>query len=226
MIAQPFTVMPHMEQSQLLLYECSDRIVLPRTYIDSMSIAENDLLMLSNIRNQSVYGTVFGAHSGDDSHLFIPSWMIYSLDLLHPIQISHLAKHRCSALQIKPHSCRFRNHPNFIELLNRAIQLHRSLTKGTRIPLLINDEIEYLFIENALPSEHSTFFVHNCGGVDIQILKAFETEEPSPTYLFKGPILQNPMTFIGRGYVLGGAPPLTTPQEAAAAAARKRMNKK
>jgi hypothetical protein len=188
-----------------------------------MSISLNDLLMLTNSRNQSVYGTVFGTHEGNATTLYIPSWMTFLLDILDPIQIGHVQKKRCTVLQLKPHSESFRKNPHFLRLLNQALFEHRSVTKGSRIPLYVENEITYLTIENMLPSDLTTCFLHNCGKVDIQILDALDAEPPPPSFLYKPGSTPAPFAFIGKGRMVGGMiPTRVPPQKAAAEAAKKR----
>lgn len=224
MRAQPFTCLSSIPSDQLPTYEFSDRIVLPELYLRTMSYAENDLVMLSNKLDQSVCGTVYGTHNGNAAAIYIPSWMMLRLDHLDFLSVSQLPKRHCSAIQIKPHSDTFRKHPDFLKLLNKAIVNYHSLTKGHKLPLFVEGTVEYVTIENFLPSLHNTYFVYNCGRVDIQVLDSLETEPPPKSFLYKGAVKQEPMTFIGRGHTLGGTIDHSIPSSKAAAdAARKRL---
>lgn len=222
---QPFTCLTTISGDQVIKYECSDRIVLSQSYCDELFFKENDLLLLTNSRNQSVCGTLFATHNGSSTFLYAPSWMIYKLDVLDSITVSHLPKKTCTAIQIKPHSTTFKNHPHFMALLNLAIVNYRSLTKGHRIPLSIGSGIEYITIENLLPSTHETCFVFNCGLIDVQVIDSLDSEAPPPSYLYMPHSSSNvPFAFIGRGYPVGGhINNRLTPMQAAAIAARRRV---
>jgi hypothetical protein len=116
----------------------------------------------------------------------------------------------------------------FLRQLNKTITNYRSLTKNTRIPLLVDGALEFLTIESFLPSAHETFFVFGCGAVDIQILECVELEKRKVDFLYKPDDSDTPrIAFVGRGFTVGGVmDPTLTPQQAAAAAARRRAGKK
>jgi hypothetical protein len=178
--------------------------------------------MFTNTRNQSFYGTLFGKHKEDAYLIFVPSWIFFSSDLLEPFTITQAHKKSCTALQLKPHSKSFKANPRFLALLNEAIINYRSLMNGAKIPLLVNGGVEYLTIESMLPSNLKACFVHNAGKVDIQILESIECEEVL-RFLFNKQA-PRPITFIGKGYTVGGhQDPSLSLQEAAANAARLRM---
>ncbi len=199
----PYSFFPGLDAVQLLLHECSDRLLLPQSYADESNVRIEDVLMLTNIYNQSVCGTVYGTHDQGPSVIFAPSWMTYRLDVLEPLTISHVAKIPPVGLRIRPHSETFASNPDFIRLLNGAISNYKSLTKNTRISLLINRQIEYLTIDDIFPSKQK------------------------PEYLFKSPLKEEDykFAFFGTGCVLGGAAvdPSVEPMQAAAAAARRRF---
>ncbi len=224
---QPFPLLTIIGAEELPSYECSDRILLPKGIFEAHSYAVNDLLAVTNTRQQSVFGTLFGIHSLNSSIIYAPSWMTLELDLLDKISISHIPKRQCTAIQIKPHSETFAKNDNYMGLLNQAIINYRSLTQNTRIPLLINGSIEYVTIEQMLPSSFKTFFVFGCGSVKIQTLPSYESEKKVANFLYdpRKSIVQ-PIAFIGKGDLCGGElNSEITPQQAAAAAARDRMKK-
>jgi len=224
MIIQPFPILTTLSAEELPSYECSDRIIIPKTFYDSKGYAPNDLLYLSNKHNQSITGTLFGTQESATETIYAPSWMLSRMDLLDNIIVAHAPKYRCKAMQLKPHSQVFAKRPDFLLQLNKAIINYRSLTKKTRIPLLVNGTLEFLTIESFSPSQHETFFVYGCGAVDIQIMESVECEKRKVSYLY---LPNEPEThhiaFVGRGFTVGGVQPSISPQEAAAAAARKRL---
>lgn len=222
---QPFSFLKTLSKEELPSFECSDRIVFPKLFYETMGFAENDLIILHNKRNQSITGTLFGIQDISPNTIFVPTWMIQHMSLLDNIVVAHATKHRCITIQLKPHSQTFSKRPDFVPQLNKAIMNYRSLTKKTRIPLLIEDNLEFLTIEAILPSKHETFFVYGCGSVNIQILECVECEKSKLTYLFSSKEFDNPpIAFVGKGYTCGGVMDLMlTPAEAATKAARRRM---
>jgi hypothetical protein len=219
MRAQPFSCFAGIEKDMLPQYECSDRIVLPTTYSVETAIAKNDLLILTNTRNQSVYGTVYGTHDLNPAVLYVPSWMFHLLDLIEPIQIAHTLFKQCTALQIKPHAKAFQKNPEFVNLLKKALYNYRSVVRGVRIPLLIEGEIEYLTIEDMIPSDVDVSLL---GDMDVLVLDAYESDAPPLSFLHAPKRVKIPFSFIGRAQKVGGEPVELTPQMAVAEAAKKR----
>jgi hypothetical protein len=199
--------------------------MLPKSYSDAAAIRENDLLDISNARDQSFSGTMFGTHAEDDTTIYVPTWLFSRLDLCDKITVSHLQKKRCSAIQIKPHSSAFAKRGDFLRALNMGLFYHKSIGRGSRIPLYVCDHVEYITIENMIPSSLQTFFLFDCGDVDVQILPALDSEKIECKYLYKSKKKKGPMVFFGTGRMLGIIDPTSTvtPREAAAAAARRRM---
>jgi hypothetical protein len=225
MHVQPFHCYHVIERDKIQEYECSDRIILPLSYCIEMSINANDLLMLFDTCKKSVCGTVFGMHKLDPKIIYIPSWMALSLDVLE-VQIAHVPKRRCTALRVRPHSSSFKSNPEFARLLNSAIQSHRSVTTGTKIPLLVEGRVEYLTIEEMLPSSLLTGFIYNCGELDVLLSDSPEPPPAPPRFLYKSaPGCEvTPFAFTGRGRMVGGKLfTKDTPQKAAADAALKRF---
>jgi hypothetical protein len=224
MIVQPFTLCKTISTNELPYFECSDRIMLPKSYYDATGIQENDLLNISNERDQSFSGTMYGAHTENDTIIYVPSWLFSRLDIYDKISISHLQKKRCSAIQIKPHSSAFAKRADFFRALNMGLFYHRSVERGSRIPLFVRDHVEYITIENAIPSDIQTFFMYDCGDIDVQILPALDSEKAESKYLYKSTKKKGPIVFFGTGFVLGGTNPTPmTLMEATAAAAKRRM---
>jgi hypothetical protein len=221
-----YLFLPGLDQIQLLLHECSDRLLVSQTYAAESNIKIDDVLMLTNIYNQFVCGTVYGTHLQGPALIFAPSWMTHNLDLLDPITVYHIAKIPPTGLRIRPHSETFASNPDFIKLVNGAISNYKSLSKNTRIMLLINGQVEYLTIDDIFPVKCNTCFVHNCGKVDIKILGTAPPKKENLEYLFKSPVQEDyKFAFFGIGHILGGvaADPTIEPFQAAADAARRRF---
>ena len=58
MNALSYAFFPTMPQAEIAIFECSDRIVVPKAVAESHALSDNDLLMISNVRGQAVYGTL------------------------------------------------------------------------------------------------------------------------------------------------------------------------
>ena len=227
MRVQPFTSFTSIKSEELLDYECSDRIVLPRSFKDGLEYEIDDLLLLINHRKQTIHGTVFQIHDVDDTTLYIPTWMFAKFDIIENIIISQAPKKTCRAIQIKPHSSAFVKNNNCVFLINRAIIKYGSLTQFTRIPLHIDGMVQYVSIDLLFPEQNKTCFVHNCGAVQLQIIDSYETEAEPSVYFLNTKEKNVRIPFTGRGYMLkdGSTVPTVNPIFRAAEAARERMKK-
>jgi hypothetical protein len=206
--------------------ECSDRIILPKSFQEALDYKEFDLLLLTDIRKKQVHGTVYGVQDTDDLTLYIPTWMCLKLDILENITVAQAPRRGCKQIQIKPHTLRFAKDVNFIKKLNDGLLNYGSLTQFTTIPLFVDDEIFFVTVELLFPESVKTCFLHNCGSVQLHTLTPLESEDAPLTYLMNVKNAEGRIPFTGRGFTLGGS--TDAPQDAvyaAATAARKRLCK-
>jgi hypothetical protein len=190
------------------------------------------LLTISNNRDQAISGTLFETQDETNDTIFVPSWMFYKLGEVSPIHVTQVIKHKCTAIQIRPHSKGFAARPDFVPSLNKAILHYHSLNQSTKIPLYIDGTVEFVTIENMLPSNIQTFFVFNSGNISLHILPVEEPEKDKYVpFLYSKPSSATarerfPFAFLGSGHVLGGtsgSSPLSgNAQQDAALAARDR----
>lgn len=225
MRAQPFSACAFLPQDQRLVYECSDRILLPKAYCESFKFNANDLLELSNFFEEKRYGTLFETYTQEYTAVFMPSWMFFSLSQIEPISIGLCRKSRCTAIRLRPDSFTFQSRPDFLEILNSAIQSYSCLTKNTRIPLHVEDQMEFITIEGFLPSSESCAFVQNCGAIDVQVADARSVETPKSFIYKSNKETFYPFAFLGEAHRIGGDSPADL-ATAVATAARKRAGLK
>ena len=224
---QPFSTCRIIEPSHLINLECSDHILIPLTFQQALDYKQYDLLLLTDVRGKSIHGTLFGGHECDDLTVYVPMWMFLHLDIPSHITISQAPKRECRMLQVKPHHAAFSKRPDYIQKLNAALMNYGSLTQFTKIPLLIDDEVQFVTIELLFPEKYKTCFLRECGTVQLQTLPPLELEEVPPAYLLNttGTMLRIP--FTGRGYMVGPATETSlsvlSAGEAAATAARARF---
>lgn len=219
MRVQPFSVCSIVEKNYLISLECSDRILIPRSFQQALEYKQYDLLLLTDVRGKSIHGTLFGVHECDDLTLYVPTWLFHQLDVPSHITVSQAPKRVCRMIQVKPHLVAFSKRPDYIAKLNAALMNYGSLTQFTKIPLQVDSEIQYATIELIFPEKNKTCFIHNCGSIQLQTLPPLETEEAPPAYLLntKEPLSRIP--FTGRGFLLGPSNAALSDADAAAAAA-------
>lgn len=220
---QPLSVCRIVEPSQLIGLECSDHILIPRTFQQALEYKQYDLLLLTDVRGKSIHATLFGVHECDDLTLYVPTWMFLQIEIPSHITVSQAPKRTCSSIQVKPHLAAFSKRPDYIQKLNAALMNYGSLTQFTKIPLHIDDEIQFVTIELMFPEKYKTCFLWNCGTVQLQTLSPLEHEEAPPAYLLNTKEPDTRIPFTGRGFVLGGVAPPENAGDAAATAARTRL---
>ena len=224
MKAQPFSVFPLLTPEQRIDYECSDRILLPKDYFDALEFQMNDMVLLSNDQGECVYGTIRGTYVADDNVLYMPSWMFYRLSTVEPIHISICLKSKCTAIQIRPENSPAYARPDYLEQLNNAIVLYHSLMVGVKIPINLNGSIEYITIEEFLPSVLKYAHVYDAGAIHIVLLGPMRIKKPMFLYKSGGKETSSPFTFIGKGAILGGSDPPPSLGTAIRDATRRRYN--
>ena len=224
MKAQPFSVFPLLTPEQRIDYECSDRILLPKDYFDALEFQMNDMLLLSNDRGECVYGSVRGTHVANGNILYMPSWMFYRLSSVEPIHIAICGKSKCTAIQIRPENSPAYARSDYLEQLNSAIVLYHSLMVGVKMPINLNGSIEYITIEELLPSSLKCAHVYDTGPIDIVLLPPMRIQKPMFLDKSGGKEPPSPLAFVGKGAVLGGSDSPPSLGTAIRDAARRRYN--
>jgi hypothetical protein len=225
MRASAFAFYPDFDVDQRITHECSDRVFLPQAYFYENSMQENDVLMVTSPLDKSVFCTIHSIHNYEADMIYLPSWMIFELEILENLSISTAPKKYAKGLCLRPHSAAFAKRGDFVEKLNAGILNYKCLAKYSKIPLNIDGRIEFLTIDDITPPTLTTCFVYNCGKINIKITSAKELEKDSLTYLFHKPKENRfKFAFLGTGHLLGGTTDTSLPPIAAAAnAARKRF---
>jgi hypothetical protein len=194
------------------------------------------ILVITNEYEQSITGTVYGTHTLDDTTIYVPSWMHASLHVHSGLRVKQIAPRSCVCIRMRPYSERFMDGDGALEKFNNALLNYKTLTRHTRI-LLNLDPPQYVKVDGFVPEKGNTFYVYNCGNVELVLLKPRSREQRErPRFLFSPASSRDEsevFAFCGASHVLGtaaggaGAADATTttitPVEAAAAAARRRL---
>lgn len=223
---QPIVCFPEIDNAAIVFFECSDRFLFPKTYFEGLGYTPHTLVTIANVRRQEIIGAIFGVHEFDDVTIYVPSWLFSKMDIHENVEIGSITKKKCHVIQIKPHNSAFVRNPDFLKLVQLGLTQYFSLTQNTRIPLKVNDSIEYITIALMLPEQNKTCFIYNSGNVSLQILDPLETEEAPLEYLYNTSSSRALVPFPGAGHALGSPCPKTSAESkmnamaAAGAAAR------
>jgi hypothetical protein len=189
-------------------FEYSDRLLLPKSLFEWFDCAagKTTLLSISNSIGQTIAGTVYGAHIGQDI-IYVPSWMYYSMDVTDNVLYSTIEQCICSKISIRPHHNKFIDVKDWTRELGKALERYTSITEGSIIPLIIDGIVQKFTIVGLYPYNHKTCILQNGDTIDINILKSLEDvkQEPILKYLYKKDDKDSKvLAFSCIGYKLGG----------------------
>jgi len=155
------------------LYEYSDSLCVTKETANL-----EDILCFTNSQGKEVIGTVREFHD-EPGVVLMPLWMIYSIQITQRLRMKVMEKIRCTKIFFKPYNSGFTNLPNWIRDLQTGMNLYKSITVGTTIPMNVGGFLQ-LYIDRVYPETHTTFFIANGGGVNVEILPSFEEAPPKP----------------------------------------------
>ena len=191
----PFPFLSTVSPSDLIAYECSDRIVVPKAMYDGYG-QPNVILCLTNALRESVGGVLHGPHELDDSLLYVPSWMFYRFAVHDGITLTSLATVPCSHIQMTPPNDVFLNQDGSLAAFQRALMNYKTLTQNTRI-LVATEPPVFVSIGLLHPAAPLTLLVFNVGAVDLTLLPAKAIQSP---YLYNAAKPPKHIPFAGVGH--------------------------
>jgi len=192
----PFPSYSALSPHDIRLYECSDRIVIPKAVHEGYN-KPNALLHISNAAGESVGGVLHGAHEGDDQHVFVPSWMFHHFKTHDAFVLTSIPSVPCEHIRLRPSADGALLKDGTMNAFQAALQPYKTLTQNTQI-LVGTDPPMTVGIELLHPATPHTLLVHCVGTVTLTILPA-KAETP---FLYKSPVSRIP--FVGQSHVLGG----------------------
>jgi len=187
------------------IFECSDRILLPKSQ-SHVAECPNTILSLSNSLNEDITGTVYDIHDINSDTIYVPSWMFTSLTVSDNITITYVKPIKCTHIQLRLHRTDFFKREGASRLLNCALTHYKTLTQKTKI-LIDMDPPEYMSVELMAPERHKTFFVYNCGDIQLSLLppRKYIEEEPECPFLVSRPAqkdLRIPFQGVGHTFAI------------------------
>jgi hypothetical protein len=163
----PFSFYPVVEKAELAAYECSDRIVVPKSlyYLYGFPTA---VIHLANTAGESVGGALHGFHSVDETTLYVPSWM-FAHFTIPEVSVASMKPVPCQTIQVLPPSDSFFKEEGVIAEFNRALLGYKTLTQRTRILLNMKEPV-FIRIELLYPATPDTVVIQDAGNVSLAIL--------------------------------------------------------
>jgi hypothetical protein len=238
MRAKPFVECTSIPVDQRSTYECSDRILFCRAQFEKMGFNPGpNLLYISNSLGKSVVGIIHSFHEETDI-LYLPSWMIHTLQALTDLSISSVSQRACTNIVLQPYSTGLYTIPDWATKLNKSLRNYDTLTTGNTIALNI-DGIQLFRVEKLYPPQYMTMYLRLQEEIELTILPSVsddKKQEYSPFMVCKGRGKKKKQEehapfpiFYGTGYALGGRipdDPTLSPSALMFAAALSRTTKK
>jgi len=197
----PFPFYSALSQSEVAAYECSDRIVAPKSLYYLYSFPTS-VLRLANTGGESVGGCLHGFHAIDETSLYVPSWM-FAIFADPVVSVSSLPSVPCDTIQVLPPSDDFFSGEGAIAAFNRALLGYKSLTQHTRILVEMEKGLGWVRIELLHPATPGTVVLHNVERVSLSILS--NKKESSGYSLLNKPANYIPFSGMGRVVKAGTA---------------------
>lgn len=163
----PFPFYTAIETNDLAAYECSDRIVVPKSLYYLYSFPTS-VLHLANASGESVGGGLHGFHSVDETTLYVPSWM-FARFTIPEVSLASVSPVPCQTIQVLPPSDSFFKEEGAIAAFNRALLGYKTITQHTRILLDMGGPV-FIQIELLHPRTPDTLVLHNVESVSLAIL--------------------------------------------------------
>ena len=162
----PYSSCKAVPTSELMMYECSDRLLVPRSM---ESYTPLTILMIENFLKETVVGCVYQVHEIEAEVIYAPSWMFYQLSICYDVRVSIIPPVRCTHLRLQPHRPDRFTTPDAVSLLNKALLNYKSVTQHTRILIQMNPP-EHVTVELTHPERYKTCFLHESEDIQVTIL--------------------------------------------------------
>jgi len=205
----PFPFYSALSQSDLAAFECSDRIVVPKS-LYYLHRFPTSVLRLANTTGESVGGCLHGFHAIDDTSLYVPSWM-FSMFTDPVVSVSSLPSVPCETIQVLPPFDDFFRGEGAIAAFNRALLGYKSLTQHTRILVLMGSVPQWIRIELLHPATPGTLVLHNVEKVFLSILS--NKKESTGYSLLNKAANYIPYSGMGRAVKAGNASAATATED-------------
>jgi hypothetical protein len=176
------------------------------------------IICLSNVCGISVTGTLYNIHEQEHEDIYVPSWMFEQLNVCDRLSLALAAREFCTKIVIRPHQVSLLHIPDWNTKLAKSLKYYSTLTRKTRIPIIIDNCIMYITIVGLNDNAKETYFMENGREIDVEVMKPVDMLESSSVqaivdgpqkipYLHKRPPKTDPFpsAFTGIGYQTGGS---------------------
>ena len=215
MRAAPFLHCKFIPMDEISIFECSDRILIPKSIFVSMGFGEGPILLnIANTVGTNVRGVLYNIHEANDDIIYMPTWMSILLSITDNLSMSSIKKFDCSRIIIRPQNAELLKIPDWNVKFSESIKYYNTLTQGYTIPVIIDDKFMYVTIDSLNDRKHETYFLTNGVEIGLEVLESQETkkarvEEPIIPFLYFNPRKKRKYiryAFSGEPFILGTKP--------------------
>ncbi len=194
-------------------YECSDRIILPETFVASHKLHVDDVIHIKNAYHETIVGAIHATHNRDNVTIFIPSSMYFSFSIYDELVMTKLEKQVPQMIYIQLHSTTF----DLIEI-NKGLLNYKTLTAKKSICVRDLHGLSKLTILRFVPDKINTAYVYNSGSVRVQFMLPDSAPKEFTFLVRPTKVSDDYVPYAGAGRMLdvSGAAPATAESIAAA----------
>ena len=207
------------------MFECSDRIILPRQLYIEYNLEETPrplILYISNSMNDSVVGALHNLHEVNTETIYMPTWMFARLQTTSHLSLGIAIKVNCAVITVRPHNRDFLDIDDWNTKFCTAIKYYNTLTVGVSIPIPIDGGIVPITVEKLNKGKAEIVYLENGELIDLEILTPLECKVvpcgslpppiPSPTNKYMSPRFVHDIPAPIKAANPAPAPPAPTPK--------------
>jgi hypothetical protein len=159
------------------MFECSDRIILPRQVYLDYNLEETPrplILYITNSMNDSVVGALHNLHEVNTETIYMPTWMFARLRTTSHLSLGIAVKVNCAVITVRPHNRDFLDIDDWNTKFCAAIKYYNTLTVGVSIPIPIDGGIVPITVEKLNKGKAEIVYLENGELIDLEILTPLE----------------------------------------------------
>ena len=226
----PLSYMENLTDEQILEFDCSDRIYVPKAeftrWMNESEPGIATILSLTNRLEQKVNGFLFGVTHESDT-IYVPHRMYKALDMdTDDITIERIQPSLCTRVTLQPFTSDHCSSENPLELFRDAFERYTCLSVGDEVSLWIGYPVQAI-IAGLEPPVDEPLCIRGCE-LELDLLKPLDMpeEEPAPEPAPTPPVPENVIEHVDAdGHRLGGSEDATkTLRQKMLEAAQRRLN--
>ena len=177
----PLSYMENLTDAQILEFDCSDRIYVPKAeftrWMNESEPGIATILSLTNRLEQTVYGSLFGV-THEHSTIYVPHRMYKALEMdTEDITIERIQPSLCTRITLQPFTSDHCSSENPLELFRDAFEHYTCLSVGDELSLWIGHPVQVI-VAGLEPPLDEPLCIRGCE-LELDLLRPLDMpEEP------------------------------------------------